>query len=108
MPHRTPAVTTMGAIVSAWYFGARRCFVIGLDLSRPKNKPYVDGVPHSKFGASNPFGDQVLALRQLILPGMEIFNVSPHSRESLSFKSIEPCEVEEIANAAKESKIPEI
>lgn len=83
MPNRTPAVTSMGALVTAWYLGCRRAWIVGLDLSRPNKKPYVEGVPHSKFGATNPFDDQVKALRQFKLPDFEVMNVSPHSREKL-------------------------
>jgi hypothetical protein len=84
MPHRTPAVATMGAIAAAYWLGAKRCWVIGMDVCRPKGKPYVDGVPFSKDGATNPIEEQMPALIQVKYPGMQLLNCSPHSRDWLT------------------------
>ena len=83
IPARVPAVSVFNALVAAWQMGANRAIVFGLDLSRPGGKPYVDGVQFTKNGAENPFEDQVKALRQFELPGMEVVNCSPHSRDLL-------------------------
>jgi hypothetical protein len=108
MPHRTPAVGAMGAIVSAWWMGAKRIFVIGQDLSRPEKKPYVSGVPHSKFGATNSFDEQIIAMKQVTLPGVEIFNASPYSKDKLPFDPIEITEVEKIAADAQIIAYPNV
>lgn len=83
VPARVPAVSVFNALVGAWQMGAKRCIVFGLDLSRPGGKAYVDGVEFTKEGATNPFDDQVRALSQFNLPGMEVVNCSPHSRKIL-------------------------
>jgi len=83
VPARVPAVSVFNALVAAWQFGAKRCIVFGLDLSRPGGQAYVSDVQYTKEGATNPFDDQVRALRQFSLPGMEVVNCSPHSRELL-------------------------
>jgi hypothetical protein len=88
MPHRTPAVGAMGAIISAWWMGVRRIFLIGMDLSRPKKKAYTSGVPYSKFGATNTFKEQIRAMSQFSLPDVEILNASPYSADILPFKSV--------------------
>ena len=108
MPHRTPAVGAMGAIVSAWWMGAKRIFVIGQDLSRPGKKPYVSGVPHSKFGATNPFDEQIIAMQQVTLPDVEIFNVSPYSKDKLPFTPIDGSEVEKIAADSPKVDYPDV
>jgi hypothetical protein len=83
MPHRTPSVATMGAIAAAYWLGAKRCFMLGLDVSRPGGKPYVEGIPYGAAGATGPIEEQLKALVQIRYPGMEILNCSPHSREKL-------------------------
>lgn len=100
MPHRTPAVGAMGAIVSAWWMGARRIFLVGMDLSRPKKKAYTSGVPYSAFGAKNPFTEQIIAMKQFCLPDVEIYNASPHSVDTLPFKT---CTLDEFNSAALHS-----
>lgn len=97
MPHRTPAVGVMSALVSAWWLGAKRAFLIGMDLSRPKGIPYVPGVPYSAFGASNPFDEQILALRQFQLPDFTVVNGSPHSQDRLPFLKMAYPEIEAVA-----------
>jgi hypothetical protein len=99
MPHRTPAVGTMGALVSAWWLGAKRVFIIGMDLSRPKDQPYTKGVPFSSFGASNPFDEQIRALRQFQLPDFEVINGSPYSKDAVPFTHVPYDEIQEIATS---------
>lgn len=106
MPHRTPGVTSMGAITLAWYFGCTRIFLIGLDLSRPNKQPYIAGVPHSKFGATNPFKEQVLALKQVAFPGVDIYNASPHSSNKLPFIGVAPQLVEDAACDSDTVRLP--
>jgi hypothetical protein len=101
MPHRTPAVCTMGALTAAWWMGAKRIFVVGMDLSKPRGQSYVKGVPYSDYGASNPFDEQLLALNQFSMPGVEVFNGSPHSREAI--RCFTPSSYREIEAAAKEA-----
>lgn len=100
MPHRTPAVGTMGALVSAWWLGAKRVFIIGMDLSRPKDQPYTKGVPYSSFGATNPFNYQIRALNQFALPKFEVFNGSPYSKSLVNFDHMPYEEIEKIAKEA--------
>lgn len=102
MPHRQPAVGLMAALFSAWWLGAERVYLIGADLSRPHGQSYTDGVPHSDFGAKNPFDEQVQAMQQFAIPGLDVFNASPHSRKLLPFQSVDAAEVMEAArlNAA--------
>ena len=103
MPGRVPAVTSMGAIVTAWWMGAKKIYLCGLDLGRPGGTPYVSGVPHSKEGATNTFDYQVHALRQFQLPpgSAEIYNASPVSADKgLPFHS---CSYEEVEQAAREA-----
>jgi len=83
VPARVPAVSVFNALIGAWQMGASRCIVFGLDLSRPGGQAYVEGVKFTKEGATNPFDDQVKALSQFSLPGMEVINCSPHSRDLL-------------------------
>jgi len=99
VPILTPAVCTTNALVTAWQMGCKRAFLIGMDLSRPGDKPYVDGVPFTKEGASNSFQDQVKALRQFSIPDMEIYNGSPYSKElNLPFKYMPYKDIEAIAS----------
>jgi hypothetical protein len=99
MPHRTPSVCTMGMIVSAWWMGAKRIWISGLDLSRPGGQPYVKGVPYGKDGATGPIKEQHKAMVQLQLPDVEIMNASPHTR-FLPFKQVSYEELMEAARAA--------
>jgi len=93
VPARVPAVSVFNALVGAWQMGATKCVVFGLDLSRPDGQPYVDGVQFTKAGATNPFDDQVKALRQFKLPGFEVVNCSPYSRELLpNFTAVDASE----------------
>ena len=88
VPPRVPAVSVFNALVTAWQMGCREVRLIGLDLSRPAGKAYTKGVPHTQEGASNPFDDQIRALRQIFplgLPGMKVINGSPYSRHLLPF-----------------------
>ena len=98
VPILTPAVCTTNALVTAWQMGCKRAFLLGMDLSRPEDKPYVSGVPFTKAGATNSFRDQVKALRQFHCPDMEIYNGSPYSKEfSLPFKYMSYKDMESIA-----------
>jgi len=104
VPILTPAVCTTNALVTAWQMGCKRAFLLGMDLSRPESKPYVEGVPHTKQGAENSFGGQIKALRQFSIPDMEVFNGSPHSKsKSLPFKYMRYKDIEKIA---KDSEPP--
>jgi hypothetical protein len=103
LPHRTPAGCVMGALTAAWWMGAKRAFIVGMDLSK-KNGPYVRGVPYSEFGASNPFDEQPRTLEQFRMPGMQVFNGSPLSREVV--KNFTPISYPEIESLAKED--PEV
>ena len=85
MPCRAPATTVMGALFSVWYLGFERAYIVGLDLHRPGGQPYIRDVPHTEKGATNPFDDQARSLRQVSLPGLQIFNGSPYTRDSLGF-----------------------
>lgn len=102
MPHRTPAVATMGAIAGAYWLGARRCWLLGMDLSRPGGQPYVKGVPYGQGGATSKIEEQLKALIQVRYPGMEILNCSPHSREKLR-EAFTPATYAEAAAAAREA-----
>jgi hypothetical protein len=84
VPPRVPAVSVFNALVTAWEMGCKRAYLIGLDLSK-EGGPYLEGVPYTKEGAANPFDDQVKALSQFALPGMDVFNGSPVSRDVLPF-----------------------
>ena len=86
VPIRTPAVSISNALVTAWQMGSKRVFVLGLDLSRPGNQPYISGVPYTREGAENPFDDQIRALKQFQLPDFEIVNCSPYSKDILPFR----------------------
>jgi hypothetical protein len=97
MPHRQPAVCTMGAFFSAWWLGAPRIYVIGMDLSKPKGVPYCKNVPYTDYGASNPFQEQIRALNQFSIPEFTVFNGSPHSQDKLPFNKISYKEIEQIA-----------
>lgn len=88
MPFRTSAVSTIGAITTCWYLGCNRVFLIGMDLHRLPQQPYVIGVPYTPKGASSPFEDQVKSLKQIEFPGMEIINGSPYSRSKLPFQYV--------------------
>ena len=81
-PARTPAVSTTEALVTAWQMGCKKAVVFGLDLSK-KGGAYVKGVPHTSFGAKNPFDDQIRALKQFELPDFEVLNCSPLSQPNL-------------------------
>lgn len=93
VPPRTPAVSITNALVTAWQMGCPEVYVIGLDLSK-KGGAYMPGVPFTKEGAKNPFRDQILALRQFELPGMEVFNASPLSWDALP--NFTPIKVEDV------------
>lgn len=88
MPFRTAAVSTIGAITTCWYLGCSRVFLIGMDLHRLPQQPYVLGVPYTRKGASSSFEDQVRSIKQIKFPGMEIFNCSPYSRNKLPFQYV--------------------
>lgn len=100
MPHRTPAVAIMGAIAAAWWMGAARIWLIGMDVSRPKGQPYVKGVPFSQDGATNPIAEQLPALVQVRYPEVRILNCSPHSRDALA-EAFEPSDVREAEKAGR-------
>lgn len=87
VPPRVPAVSVFNALVSAWEMGCSRVFLIGLDLSKAGG-PYLKGVPYTKEGAANPFDDQVRALSQFKMPGMDVFNGSPASKDILPFEYV--------------------
>ena len=96
-PHRTPAISTMSSFFDAWWLGAKRVYVVGMDLSRPKQQAYVQGVPHSIEGSQNPFDEQLRALAQFSIPEFTVFNGSPHSQDKLPFNKISYKEIEQIA-----------
>lgn len=95
VPPRTPAVTISNALATVWEMGCSEAYVIGLDQSKPDGQPYTAGVPHTPKGASAPFDDQIRALKQFQLPGMTIYNGSPHSRDF--FPNFTPMAYTEIA-----------
>ena len=91
VPIRSPAPSAFGAFITLWQMGVNKIYAIGLDLSKPDDKPYVEGVPFTDVGAKNPFDDQILALKQFQLPGLRVFNGSPYSRgifESTTYEDI--------------------
>ena len=106
VPPRTPAVCLTGSLVGAWQMGCKRAFLIGVDLSKP-GQAYAEGVPHTEFGAKNPFDDQVRAIKQFKLPDFEVFYGSPHARRlQLPFTYMPYSEIEEIARASEKPEYP--
>ena len=102
VPILTPAVCITNALVTAWQMGCARAFILGMDLSRPKDKPYAKGVPHTQRGATNSFDGQIKALRQFSIPDMQIYNGSPHSKTlNLPFKYMDYKEIEKIASSSE-------
>lgn len=93
VPPRTPAVSIMNALVTAWQMGCSKAYVIGMDLSK-EGGAYMKGVPYTKEGEDNPFDDQIRALQQFQLPGFEVFNGSPLSKACLP--NFTPIDYEEI------------
>lgn len=87
VPPRVPAVSVYNGLVSAWQMGCSRVFLIGLDLDKAAGA-YLEGVPHTEEGAKNPFHDQVKALQQFKMPGMQVYNGSPVSKDTLPFEYI--------------------
>lgn len=85
VPARVPAVSVFNALVSIWQIGAKKVDVFGLDLSRPKDQPYMKGVAFTQRGATNTFDHQIKALNQFQLPDFRIYNQSPHSKKFLNF-----------------------
>lgn len=104
MPCRTPGVGVMSALLSAWWIGAKRIFIVGQDLSRPDKKGYVSGVPSGQTGQTMPFDDQIKAMKQFTLPDVEIYNCSPHSADKLPFPFIEKEKFYEELEAPKDKQ----